>query len=96
MDTAGAAELGYLIGADAASDAMLVRAALTETPPPADWRDEIARGAAAEFPLRAADLMPRYQGPALGEALRRAEEAWIDSGFALSAEELRNLPPAGE
>jgi poly(A) polymerase len=36
--------------------------------------------------LRAADFIARgvAKGPALGEALRRAEEAWIAAGFPTS------------
>jgi poly(A) polymerase len=44
---------------------------------PAHW-------AAPAFPLKAADLIARgvEKGPALGAALRAAEEAWIDAGFS--------------
>jgi poly(A) polymerase len=42
------------------------------------------------FPLKAADLLERgvQRGPALGEALRIAEEAWIAAGFPDDAEAL--------
>ena len=63
------------------------------TPPPADLEAEIARGAAAVFPLRAADL--DLEGPALGAALKRLEAAWIASDFALDADELRLIAVAG-
>jgi poly(A) polymerase len=43
----------------------------------------IARGAAAQFPVRPADLMPALQGAALGEALRAMERRWIASDFTL-------------
>lgn len=84
----GAAELGYRLGAGMASDAMLVRAALMGMPPPDGWQDAIARGAAARFPLRAADLMPALSGPDLGARLRALEEAWIASDFRLTRAEL--------
>ena len=58
-------------------------------PPPPDLEVELARGAAAIFPLRAADL--DHEGPALGAALRRLEAAWIESDFALDAARLRAL-----
>ncbi len=50
------------------------------------WRDLAtlpARWTAPAFPLKSADLMARSvpKGPALGEALRAAEEAWIAAGF---------------
>ena len=40
------------------------------------------------FPIRAADLMPEYEGPALGERLRLLETLWITSGFELTRDEL--------
>ncbi|SNR38664.1 CCA tRNA nucleotidyltransferase [Paracoccus sediminis] len=45
------------------------------------WAD--ARAAARPLPIGAADLHPRLHGPALGRALKAAEDAWIESGFAL-------------
>ena len=47
-----------------------------------------ARGAAAVFPLAAADLMPALQGEALGDALRAARQAWTDSDFTLDRDTL--------
>jgi tRNA nucleotidyltransferase/poly(A) polymerase len=46
-----------------------------------------ARWAVPVFPLKAADFMARgvEQGPALGQALRAAEEAWIAAGFPSDA-----------
>ena len=84
---AGAAELAYRHGREVARDAMLIRAA-GGLPLPADWREGIATGAAAEFPLRAADLLPRYAGAALGQRLTELESRWIASGFTLSREQL--------
>ncbi len=81
------AELGYRLGADLARDVVLVRAALLEDVPPAGWQAEVARGAAASFPLRARDL-PHLQGPALGTALKAYEARWIASDFRLSKAEL--------
>jgi tRNA nucleotidyltransferase/poly(A) polymerase len=42
-----------------------------------------ARWTAPRFPVKSADLMARgvQQGPALGAAMRAAEEAWIAAGF---------------
>lgn len=40
------------------------------------------------FPLAASDLMPDYQGQALGDKLREAEDRWIESGFTLTKEQL--------
>jgi poly(A) polymerase len=85
----GPAACAYRHGADAARDAMLVRAAATSEPPPAGLEAEVARGAAAVFPLRATDLA--LEGPALGAALRRLESAWIASDFTLDAPALLAL-----
>jgi len=82
------AELGYRHGAALATDIVLARAAVLAVPPPAGWSGDIARGAAAEFPLAAADLMPALHGPALGARLKALESRWIDSGFALSRAQL--------
>ncbi|MFC7702679.1 CCA tRNA nucleotidyltransferase [Plastorhodobacter daqingensis] len=85
---ASAGELGYRLGLARGADAVLARAALLGDPPPPDWRTALEQGAAAQFPLRAADLVDRFQGAALGTQLREAEARWIASGFALSREEL--------
>jgi poly(A) polymerase len=79
----------YHHGPDAARDAALIRAATLAQPAPADLEAEIARGAAAVMPLSAADL--DLKGPALGQALKAAEAAWIASDFALTTDELRRL-----
>ena len=81
----GPAELAWRHGPDVARDVVLIRAAAGQRLP-ADLEGEIARGVAAIFPLRAADLP--LQGPALGRALAEAEARWIASGFALTREGL--------
>ncbi len=83
------AEAAFRHGAEAARDAILIRAARGEAPP-AGWRAEIARGAAAAPPVTAADLIARgaRPGPALGRALREAEDRWLASGLKASREEL--------
>ncbi len=83
------AAAAYRHGDEAARDAALVRAASHATPLPPDLEPELARGAAARFPLPATEL--GAPGPALGATLRRLEAAWIASDFALTAEELRAL-----
>ncbi|PTW50517.1 CCA tRNA nucleotidyltransferase [Rhodovulum kholense] len=85
---AGAAELAYRLGPDIAREAVALRSAALGQPLPRDLTSELARGAAARFPLSAADLMPGYDGAALGAALKRLEADWIASGFRLSAAEL--------
>jgi poly(A) polymerase len=84
----GAAELGYRHGADRATDILLCRAALAGQPLAARWQEAVAQGAAAEFPLKAADLMPGLSGPALGRRLAELEARWIASGFRLGRDDL--------
>lgn len=84
----GPGELGYRHGAEIAVDVLALRAALgtREIEPE---QAELARTAAGyTLPVTAADLMPEYEGPALGARLREIEARWIASGFALSAAEL--------
>ncbi len=82
------ARLGFEFGAETAIDIVLLRAALLETTPdPGAWQ-QIEIGVAAEFPVKPADLMPRFQGKALGDKLAELQEKWLQSGFALSKDQL--------
>lgn len=80
-------ELAYRHGANLARDTVLLRAALLEMPLPPDAETAIARGAAAKFPVRAADL-PGLSGRDLGQRLKALEERWIASDFGLSRAQL--------
>lgn len=84
----GAGALGYLHGSEAARDIFLLRAALLETPLEPTSLDEAGQGALAVFPISAKDLMPELKGPALGARLKSLEKQWIDSGFALTRDDL--------
>ncbi|MBI1493972.1 CCA tRNA nucleotidyltransferase [Halocynthiibacter styelae] len=42
----------------------------------------------AQFPVFAKDLMPEYSGKALGDQLKKLEQAWIDGGFKATKEDL--------
>jgi poly(A) polymerase len=77
-------------GAVPAFGAALIAAAGLGAMPPADLEAEIARGAAARFPLTAAALMRRghAEGPALGAALARAQAAWIASDLTAGSPDL--------
>ncbi|BBU59184.1 hypothetical protein KU6B_54490 [Mameliella alba] len=86
----GPAELAYRHGSQAAQIVMVLRAASLGMPVPPDLAAELSRGAQAKFPLKAKHLMPAYQGAALGEALRRAEDHWIAQDFAPDGAALRN------
>lgn len=84
---AGAAELGYRLGAATGLAAAVLRAALTGAPLPPDAAPEAHRGARAVFPVRAADLLP-LEGPALGARLKDLESRWIASDFRLDRAQL--------
>ncbi|MGY6703683.1 CCA tRNA nucleotidyltransferase [Roseinatronobacter sp.] len=83
----GPAQLGYKLGHNQGADVILARAAMMETPPPPDWQTELTRGAAAVFPVRAADL-PHLQGPDLGARLKDLEGQWLASNLTLTRKEL--------
>jgi len=89
----GPATLGYRLGVRAAWDIILLRASLLETDVPVGTDAEIAKGAAAQFPVAAADLMPAFTGPALGARIKALEARWIASGFTLSRAELLEEQP---
>ena len=84
----GMAEIGYRDGFEAAQDIALLRAAFAGAP--LDDADlAVARqAAAATCPVRATDLMPDYQGAALGARLSEIEDRWIASGFTLTRDAL--------
>ena len=84
----GLAEIAYRHGAARALDIALLRGALFEQPLSAGMDDDIAAGAGAVFPVKAADLMPQVTGPALGARLKELEARWIASGFTLGKAEL--------
>jgi poly(A) polymerase len=92
LDNRGSAaapeELGYRFGAEEGRDILLLTAALLEGELPRDMDARLALGAGASFPVTPHDLMPAFQGPALGQRLRELEDRWIASGFALSRDEL--------
>jgi poly(A) polymerase len=86
--TARPAELGYRIGLEDGLSAVLLRAALLETPIPEDSALDVARGAQAVFPVKPQDLMPAFEGAALGQELKRLEMLWVKSDFTLGKADL--------
>ncbi len=82
------AATGFLYGQVAAQDACLVRAAFMETAPPHGWQAAIQRGSEARFPISAIDLMPDWQGPALGARLRAMQDRWLQSDLTLTKAQL--------
>ncbi|WP_170786149.1 CCA tRNA nucleotidyltransferase [Ruegeria lacuscaerulensis] len=86
--TASIAELGFRDGEEDGLHEALLRCALLEQPWSEDMRADLRKGAAADFPVQATDLIPDFTGPALGKKLAELETRWIASGFALTREEL--------
>ncbi|HSG56962.1 MAG TPA: CCA tRNA nucleotidyltransferase, partial [Paracoccaceae bacterium] len=84
----GAAELGFRHGVDDARAILVLRAAVMGQPLDPASLSRVEEGAAAVFPVRAADLMPAFNGPALGRELERLKLRWIESGFSLTRKDL--------
>jgi tRNA nucleotidyltransferase/poly(A) polymerase len=91
MDEATARRRLYRLGADRYRDRlMLAWARAGENANAAPWRDLALlpeRWSAPKFPLRAADFVARgiAEGPALGQVLALAEDAWLAANFPLDA-----------
>ncbi len=81
-------EAAYRHGKRFALGAMLLRAAAGNSPVDPGAADLLDAAEQAVFPLSASDLMPKYSGPELGQALARLERLWIASGFELSRDAL--------
>jgi poly(A) polymerase/tRNA nucleotidyltransferase (CCA-adding enzyme) len=82
----------YEYGAEIAVQAYLIRCAIAESLPEAAYIDKLEDAAAQRFPVSSRDLMPGYEGPALGARLSQLKAAWIASGFTLSKADLLALP----
>lgn len=82
------AELGYRLGGYLARSAVLLRAASLSSPISEQDLAAITRGAEQQFPVKAADLMPAFQGPSLGQKLKDLEARWIASDFELTKADL--------
>lgn len=70
-------EIGFLHGQKDGSLILGLRAALLEMPLNTADNLQMLKGANAEFPLRPSDLMPKFEGPELGKALKTARQKWI-------------------
>lgn len=86
MTSAG--ELGYRHGADLATKALALRAALFQESIDPRRIESALKGAKAVFPVTARDLMPALAGAALGKRLKDLERRWIDSDFSLDKAQL--------
>lgn len=87
MDDAKSRRLLYRLGPDTYRDRlMLAWARASDAVTPARWRELATlpeRWSAPKFPLKAADFIKRGvpEGPALGQALGLAEDAWLAQNF---------------
>lgn len=87
----------YRMGREAFQDRALIAFARAGAPLEDEgWRalaDIAADWPLPVFPLKAADFIARGMapGPALGAALKRAEEAWIEAGFPMEAAALEEI-----
>lgn len=84
----GLGEIAYRHGVQMAEQAVLLRSVMAEIEPNIGVLETISTAANAQFPLKAADLMPRYNGPALGAKLAALEQLWINADFMMSKETL--------
>ena len=94
MDDAKSRRLLYRLGPDNYRDRlMLAWARSGSAVAPERWRELATlceRWAAPKFPLKASDFIARgvAEGPALGQALGLAEDAWLAQNFPLDAASL--------
>ena len=89
---AGLEKLVYRTGNQAIADRLALDFASVETPPEG-WGGALAHARSfetPEFPVTGADLLAAGvpKGPELGDSLRRLEDRWVDSRFALTKAEL--------
>ncbi|KIN65722.1 PolyA polymerase family protein [Sulfitobacter noctilucae] len=85
-------EISYRHGKRIGVATVLLRSVMAHALPERHRLETVIKAAEAEFPVNAQDLMPELKGPALGQRLKYLEQLWIDSGFALSAQELLSAP----
>lgn len=85
--------VAYTHGTQLARQLALYRLALGHSISP-DWAQRINHAQSQKLPICAADLMPAMNGPALGIALRAADEHWIETGFQASRDELLTVARA--
>jgi poly(A) polymerase len=81
------AVLGWRLGLERGSDAVLLRCAVLGQPIGALDMVEVGRGASREFPVKAADL-PGLQGAALGTRLQELQRRWLQSGLRATKDQL--------
>lgn len=88
VSVSSAKSLGYRYGAQTGLDILLLRGTLSQTRPSSQDIEDLHTGEKAVFPIGAADLMPEYEGAALGQKLKELEQTWISSGCAMTKADL--------
>ncbi|MDA8766904.1 CCA tRNA nucleotidyltransferase [Planktomarina temperata] len=88
QNTTKALAHGYALGAAQGWSSWLLRAAWMENRVTETEQEAVRRGAQSVCPVSAADLMPKHQGPALGEALKRAQDIWIARDMQITKDEI--------
>lgn len=83
-------ELAYRLGAEKAEAVLALRAAMLG--PVVIDRERLTVASQQSFPISASDLDRVFSGKALGDRLKELETAWIKSEFALTKQELLQLP----
>ena len=97
MDEATARRRLYRLGPERYRDRlMLAWARAGGAPDSTQWRQLATlpeRWSAPKFPLKAADFIARgiAEGPALGQALALAEDAWLAADFPLNADAVKAI-----
>jgi poly(A) polymerase len=79
---------GFALGDEHGWSSWLLRSVWLENMPAPEDRQAVSLGALATCPVRAEDLKGLFGGPALGVALRQAQEAWLASHMQLEKFEL--------
>lgn len=85
-------KVAYENGADIATQAELIRCALAETMPLAQDIAKFERAGSQVFPVSSRDLMPEYEGAALGARLAQLKSAWLESDFKMTNSDLLAVP----
>lgn len=80
--------LGHALGVAEALDVLVLRQALLGSAVAQGDRADVAKGAAAVFPVRASDLPDHLRGAEIGTALAELKRTWLASGCQLSREVL--------
>ncbi|MDT2073037.1 MAG: CCA tRNA nucleotidyltransferase [Planktomarina sp.] len=79
---------GFALGDEHGWSSWLLRSVWLENMPAPEDRQAVSVGALATCPVKAEDLKGLFEGPALGVALRQAQEAWLASHMQFEKFEL--------